>query len=78
MSNKGWGSVMMVRNNEQHRVIRLGTLKAFQEETGITRDYICETRNEIELAAAHRAPGVLLIEIERLSEKYVPYDPAVH
>ena len=78
MANKVWGSVMMTKNSGQCRVIFLGTLKAFQEASGCTRPYISETGNEIEIAAAHRQPGTLLIEAARLSNEYIPYDLEIH
>ena len=74
---KVWGGTMMVRKTgKQHRVIMLGTIKAFREASGIGRDYMSDTGNAIELAAATNL-GVLLIQTEPDYPVFVPFDEFV-
>lgn len=57
--SKVWGGTMM-RGGRQYRVIFKGPQKHFLKLTKISRDYISETGNVRELAAADARPFTLL------------------
>ena len=59
----------------QRRVIMFGHMKDFLAATGITRNYIVDTGNQKEMAAAYARPGVLMGEVGREgSNKFEPVD----